>query len=348
MTSTSRYVLHVGLPKTGTSYLQAVLKAHRSALESAGVLYPRFGKRGRFLAALDARDLHEYAGVHHRADGHWRRFVESTGKFDGTVLFSHEVFGAPTSSEPPTALRELAGQDTHVVVTARDPGRQLISTWQQRLRFRSTRTFDEYLDHCDFEPQARYRHSRFRNQHLDSVLRAWAQFLPADHVHVVVVPPRGTPVSVLWARFCTAIGVDADRFAPPDLPVVNPSLGVAQSEYLRRMNAALGDGLEPAEHAMVRKLLVHTLGHTERSPAPALPDRAYDTATMLADRWIGAVRAGGYDVVGDLDDLRPVRGTGPGPGDWDEGALATIGTATSVSLLTQLARLRGPQADDAD
>ena len=33
-----RVVLHVGLPKTGTTYLQAVLAAHREALREAGVL----------------------------------------------------------------------------------------------------------------------------------------------------------------------------------------------------------------------------------------------------------------------------------------------------------------------
>lgn len=344
----TKYMLHVGLPKTGTSYLQAVLKEHRPGLKADGVLYPRFGKRGRFLAALDARDLHEYAGMHHRADGHWRRFVESTAQFGGTVLFSHEVFGAPTSNEPPTALRELADKDAHIVVTARDPGRQLVSAWQQRLRFRSARTFDEYLEYCDFDPQPQYRHSRFRNQHLDSVLRAWGQFLPADHLHVVVVPPRGTPVSVLWQRFCSAVGIDAERFGPPDLPVVNPSLGIAQTEYLRRMNAALDDRLKAAEHAAVRKLLVRTLGDTEPSPSPALPDKAYEIAEMLAGRWIDAVKAGGYDVSGDLEDLRPVRGTGPGPGDWDEEAVASVGTEASVSLLAQLAALRGPQVDEAD
>lgn len=344
----TKYMLHVGLPKTGTSYLQAVLKAHRPGLKADGVLYPKFGKRGRFLAVLDARDLHEYAGMHHPADGHWRRFVESTSQFDGTVVFSHEVFGAPTSKEPPTALRELADEDTHIVVTARDPGRQLISSWQQRQRFRSTKTFDEYLDYCDFEPQSRYRHSKFRNQHLDSVLRAWGQFVPADHLHVVVVPPRGTPVSVLWQRFCSVIGIDAARFEPPDLPVVNPSLGIAQSEYLRRMNAQLSEQLKPAEHAAVRKLLVRKLGETQPSPSPSLPDNAYKTAELLADRWIDAVTDGGYDVVGDLEDLRPVRGTGPGPADWDEDSVAAVGIETSVNLVSELAELRGPQVEEIE
>ena len=343
------YVLHVGLPKTGTSYLQAVLKAHRRELKGDGVLYPRFGdKRGRFLAALDGRDSHQYAGVRHHADGQWRRFVEATENFDGTVVFSHEILGAPTSKKPPTALTELAGKDVHVVMTARDPGRQLISTWQQHLRFRSPHTFAEYLEYCDFEPQTKYAHSKFRNQHVDSVLRAWGQFLPPDHIHLVVVPPRGTPVSVLWERFCRVTGIDAVRFAPPDLPVVNPSLGVTQTEYLRRMNVALGDRLPPAEYATVRKLLVQTLGRTESSPAPTLPDGAYDIATMLADRWIEAIRAEGCDVVGDLDELRPVRGKGPAPDDWAEHDLATIGAETSVDLLAQLAKHNDPIGVDAN
>jgi len=38
-----RAVVHVGAPKTGSTYLQAVLWRNRAALRAAGVLYPAFG-----------------------------------------------------------------------------------------------------------------------------------------------------------------------------------------------------------------------------------------------------------------------------------------------------------------
>ncbi len=37
---TRRAFVHIGLPKTGTTYLQAVLAHHRDALRESGVLYP--------------------------------------------------------------------------------------------------------------------------------------------------------------------------------------------------------------------------------------------------------------------------------------------------------------------
>ena len=48
-----RVVLHVGLPKTGTTYLQALLAGHRDALREAGVLYPFVKPQAMFLGAVE-------------------------------------------------------------------------------------------------------------------------------------------------------------------------------------------------------------------------------------------------------------------------------------------------------
>lgn len=338
----ARYVLHVGLPKTGTSFLQSILRKNRAALQESGVLYPTFGKRGRLLAALDGRDRHRYAGMEQPAEGHWRRFVDSTHAFDGTVVFSHEVLGAPLSESTPTAVSGLDGHRTDVVITARDPARQLMSVWQQGLRFRSASTFDEFLAGCDLRPDGRYRHGHFRDQLLDRALRAWAQHVPPERIHVVVVPPKGSPTTLLWERFCTVMGVDPTQFEIPAQPVLNQSLGVVQAEYLRRVNAAMGDRVTAPDYATIRKFVVNAvMARTEPSPKPVLPAHAFDTAAAVGERWIDTVRKGGFDVVGDLNDLRPVREEGPGPDDWTESDVASVGVAAGAEVLIAYARTRG-------
>ena len=59
----TRVVLHVGLPKTGTTYLQAVLAHHRDALREAGVLYPFVRPQAMFLGAVEVRGSREKFGL---------------------------------------------------------------------------------------------------------------------------------------------------------------------------------------------------------------------------------------------------------------------------------------------
>ena len=54
----TRVVLHVGLPKTGTTYLQALLADHRDELRDSGVLYPFLRPGGMFHAAVEVRGSH--------------------------------------------------------------------------------------------------------------------------------------------------------------------------------------------------------------------------------------------------------------------------------------------------
>ena len=53
---TGRVFLHVGLPKTGTTYLQDCLWGNKQALAERGVLLPGRHRRRHLLASLDLRD----------------------------------------------------------------------------------------------------------------------------------------------------------------------------------------------------------------------------------------------------------------------------------------------------
>ena len=57
-----RVYLHVGLPKSGTTFLQASLLRNRQALRQAGVLFPA-GEERMFQAAVDVRGNHKAWGL---------------------------------------------------------------------------------------------------------------------------------------------------------------------------------------------------------------------------------------------------------------------------------------------
>ena len=56
----------------------------------------------------------------------------------------------------------------------------------------------------------------------------------------MTVPPRGAPAALLWERFASVIGADPSGPRRPTLNQ-NESLGLVETELLRRFNAQLGD-----------------------------------------------------------------------------------------------------------
>ncbi|UYM07101.1 hypothetical protein [Solicola gregarius] len=335
MGSSPTYYLHVGQPKTGTTFLQSLLREHRAALTADGVLYPSLGKYGRFLAALDGRDKRTYRGRSFDSEGKWARFVSVTSDFAGQVVFSHELMGAPRQAQQPTSLRELEGFDVHIIVTARDPGRQIPSCWQQSLRHGGTASLEEYVD-------AVVSSGRLAGQPLESLLANWAHHLPAQRIHLVTVPPVGSSPAELWRRFCTVIGADSTRYRVPAHVRSNTSLGVDQLELLRRVNVAAASRLDRDQHRkLVRRLYaLNVLPTTPTSARPVLPRSMTHVAERMADNWISSISEHGYDVVGDLDDLRP-RVPEFEPDSWDaDRALSASAEATVDLLLASAGRSR--------
>jgi hypothetical protein len=119
------------------------------------------------------------------------------------------------------------------------------------------------------------------------------------------VPPAGGSPELLWKRFVEAFGLDGIDLQL-DGERVNPSLGAAETTLIRRINRAANEELEPAYYRpLVRELLAHqTLSRRNGTPRLALPPDVHPWATALEEAWIAEIRARGYDVIGDLDDLR--------------------------------------------
>ena len=78
-----RVLLHVGTPKTGTSYLQDVLFRNQETLKDAGILYPADRFDAHFLAALDLLRL-PWGGLELDAHGLWDRTATEVREWTGT------------------------------------------------------------------------------------------------------------------------------------------------------------------------------------------------------------------------------------------------------------------------
>ena len=301
-----RVFLHCGTAKSGTTYLQDLWWHHRGALRERGLLLPGTALRDHFHAAALVKGmdviLDELGPGERRV---WRRLVDETREWPGDALISHEHFSDSSAGAAAAALTDLtsAADEVHLVVTVRDLGRVLPSAWQQRVKQGARQPYGKFL--------ATVRRGRddqkfWRYQDVPGILERWAVGLPPERVHLVVVPPSGAPRDELWLRTAAVLGVDVDGLdTEPRLP--NDSLGIVEAELLRRVNTVVPRQRRSValtrmtKGAFARDLLA---GSAPRESF-VLPAKHADWVRERSEQMVATLRAGAYDVVGDLDDLLP-------------------------------------------
>ena len=306
MPTGKRVVLHVGVPKSGTSFLQAGLREHRNLLRERGVLNAADQTASAYHAALEIRGQEAQWGHRPGAfDGTWSRLCERARAFEGTTVISHELLAPATPAQVARARAELHGIELHVVVTARDLARQLPAAWQQGIKHGGRVGFADFLERT-LDPDRSHpkAQSFWARQDLGDVLSRWGDALPPEQVHVVVNPGPGADARVLWDRFLSVLGVHADQIPMPG-DGFNSSLGTTQVELLRRVNNVV----RPADqdgfyNRMVNGYLVRRLREHD-SPRASTPPERLPVVRAICEDWVTRIEKAGYHVVGALDELLP-------------------------------------------
>ncbi len=307
MSTAQRVVIHVGTPKSGTTYLQNLMWHSRVPLLEAGLLYPGDEALDHFRAAVDVRNEGYLEDGDPAVPGAWMRLVDAARRHDGTTIISQELFGDRSPEDVARIMSDLDFAEVHVVATARDLARQLPAAWQEDLKNRHSLSFPEWLDAIRPGPGLgdRYADIFWLRQDLPAVLRRWRADLPAERVHVVTVPPRGAePPETLWHRFASVLGVDPAAGTPEGPP--NTSLGWVEAEMLRRFN-------ERADYTIPwSQYLPRVTGHLAGEVLPerpgavplSLPASEHDWVSARADVMIAELADAGYHAVGELEELR--------------------------------------------
>ncbi|KQT91593.1 hypothetical protein ASG49_11340 [Marmoricola sp. Leaf446] len=331
---TERVYLHVGGPKSGTTYLQSVLRQQRDRLAEAGVLVAGEAQVQLVHAAMVLRDDRRLDDLPPRARDAWKRLVEEIRQWQGpTAVVSYELLSNLTAEQVARAVDDLSGLEVHVVVTARDLGRVLSSAWQERLKFGLRDSLEAWQ-----VPDESVVASEWGWRTLDpaSVAARWGSSVPAHRLHLVTVP-REKDAGGLWHRFADACGL------PPELADAHParaneSLAPAAAEVLRRVNPHLDDFLRTGRERAVwsRDLLANqVLARLGREPIRAT-DVQLEQARSRHAGVVAAVEQAGYVVHGDLADLAPTAGAGRSPGDVTEGEVLDTALRTIAALLEEL------------
>jgi len=348
-----KILLHVGTPKTGTSYVQDVLYRNRRTLAAHDILYPADRFDAHFLAALDLMRL-PWGGLEAEAIGAWDHLAERVRRHRGTSIISHEILATASRSQVGRALASLGhlsgGDDEpeiHVVLSVRDLVRQIPAEWQENVKHRSAITYERFLEQIrDPERATRIATWFWGVQEIPDILDRWAHDVPPDRIHLVTVPPSGGAPEVLWKRFSQAFeldGLDLDL----ETERANPSLGVPETALIRRINRAANRELPPADYRpLVRELLAHqTLSQRRQSPRLGLPPEVHRWVDELQRSWADEISARGYHVLGDVNEL-----VGVPPAVWSdpdqpsEKQVAGAAVDAIKALLLDNARLRHEEA----
>ena len=349
--ATARAVLHVGLPKTGTSFVQGTMRANAELLATRGVHLPAADGEPLFLAVLHLTDRSQTWGrSSERGSKHWSSVVAETRGRAGTTVISSETLCLAGDEQIARILDDLSGVEVDVVVTVRDPARQVPAEWQEGVKHGRRMGYDEFLDTvlAELAPEAparrRTRERFWRAQDPAQVLDRWAAHVGADHVRVVTCPPPGASPDLLWSRFAQVLGVG-------DLPIevpqaeANTSLGEVQTEVLRRINRRMTrKGNEKSYGDIVKRLYAGTILRGQAGEKVRLPEPRLARVAEISETWIEHIESRGYPVVGDLADLRPRAVAPDGGSQVTKRKLLESSLDATADLLREVERLRAENA----
>jgi hypothetical protein len=299
----AKVYLHLGLPKTGTTYLQTVMWADRDRMRAQGVLLPGRERRDHLWTTRVIRADPNLPTYEERVRESWGVLKAEIAAWPGTAVISHEFFAGAAPEQAAGMVADLAPAEVHLVVTAREPVGLYSGGWQESLKNRDARTMTEFAEaEVSDNPMSVWN---WRTLDVRLVLERWAPTVPADRVHVLPVPPPGSPRELLWQRFASLVGLDPASFdLSPTFP--NESMGVVEAETLRRVNLHLKD--EDFERPFDRGVYIRTFLADERLASRG-GERYWPTDAIVEEcraRAVAAVEhieSAGYDVVGDVRDL---------------------------------------------
>jgi len=334
--------VHIGLPKTGTTYVQQVLWDSRAALAVAGILVPGDGRMDQSFAVWDLLGRRPRDADQPGVAGSWTALVETAQAWTGSaVVVSEELLAVATPRQAARAVRAFAPAPVHVVITVRDLARVVVAAWQQEMVKGRTWPLDDYVAAVR-DPAGEMTSvgvSFWLRQDTARILEVWEEVVGAERVHLVTVPPSGSRPGLLLERFAGATGLPRAALVA-DTDTANESVGVAETEVLRRLNQRLDGALNERQYVKVVKRGVHPALQARNSTKVAFPTEHREWVAQTSATTVQTLRGRGYPVVGDLDDLLPVLGGEPAarPDQMPDGDVADAALDALAVVVQQYAQ----------
>jgi hypothetical protein len=338
-----RAFIHVGAPKTGTTYLQGILWRNRPELRKAGLHIVGQGRGDHYRAGHDIRAV-EYNPDDPRPDwaGSWNMLAALAVQSEAAnTVISDEHLASLSPEQVQRAVDSLAHREVHVIYATRNLARLLPSEYQEYVKHRSQLTYEDWVTKVFGSRTKGPGHWFWLVHDPVDVMRRWTSAVPPERFHLMTLPPAGSPKDELWVRFAKVVGVDPA--AAIDLDVEgNDSLGMAETEVLRRVNVALPESFPRWHHSGIARdiLASRILGPRAQSGRPVLPDPLANEVLAQTARNVDGLKASECDIVGDLAVLEISDDLTVGQPEPTEGEIIDAAVDGLVGLLVHIGRMR--------
>lgn len=288
---TSEIVLHIGCDKTGTTWIQQLLRQNRAALLRQGCLYPRSPGRVKHWD-LNLYALPDAVMTQSRI---WKREGYSSPDRFRRRLRRRLVREVATSGAPKVVLSEEAlcradeesvrrlhdlvvelGRPTRVVVYLRRQDDRLVSSYQQAVKIGTVR---------DLATWSRQDHSRTYDY--AELLARWQRGYGPDELVVRQFERPRFAEGSLAQDFLDAAGLDVRLADLKPVQVRNESLGMEAVELLRILNLHRVENEDSADLPETNRPFVGRLRDFDTGPRLTLPDADLD---RFMDRWAASNR----------------------------------------------------------
>lgn len=345
-----RVYLHIGLMKSGTTYLQELCELNRDVLADSGVLWPTSSGGIRYRAV---RELLGRTAKRPDDSASWHLLARQVRQHPGDVVLSNELLAALGVRNIKRLTNAFSESELHVVITVRDLARVMPSHWQTTIKMGKTHTWSEFassvcadlssVERGELEVESaaeRIRDWFWRRHDVVSIIAKWQTCVPADRMTLVTVPPSGSEPETVARRFGSVIGVDLTGLTQP-ASASNLSLGAHSAELLRRLNEQTPD----ADRAVRKYVLGGTVlgARTDTEPRFALSQAQQDWVRERAQRITQGIGDSGVRVEGELADLIPARHPPAGavdPADTSDTELLQVASHAIIGMVAVAAELR--------
>ena len=288
-------ILHIGLPKTGTTYLQKTFDGARADLRESGFVYPDCGYYNHQIAWYEQIGAYLPWSAKPGLPERWQRLQEVLALEDGLpTLLSAEALSALSPAGVSIVKGCIAARRVdRLIITTRPLSLTLPSYWQQNLKqgaLEDLQTFArEALRAIEEGREAgpMYSHGR--------TVQAWREVFDETPISVL---PMGRDFVANLRRFAVLCGLDrhlVDLLCThvPAASEQNLSFSVDECSKLLHINERVASGkLEPDARRRAMRIFFKQRDTGLPYEKPRLSSELAQRATEL-DAWAG-------DVVGKL------------------------------------------------
>jgi hypothetical protein len=328
--------VHIGLGKTGTTTIQRALHECREPLLSHGIEVAGQSRRDTRRAVYDLMGRRISHGDNAGVSGAFEPWAASIATSRAkTVVCSEEMLALARPGHVRRLVSAVAPRRLVVIVTVRELGSVLVSSWQQSVMMGRAETLEQFLAAVrnPVGESVSVGVAFWLREDLERVLDTWGRRVPAEDFRIVVVPRWGDPWP-LEDRFGSVIGAPNGLLRLPQR--ANASPGGAEVEVVRRLNVHVR--LEENHRLYLTRVLRRAFEDRPMKPV-RLPGTERSWVDERSEGWSCLIRDRGYPLVGSLDELTPPVGQDGHP-TGEEVADATVADL-AIAALAALSRDHG-------